>query len=220
MLIGISSFAQLSIYKDTVSYLNVPKPGSFHVSDTIYNNSSSPVVISWQKSGDAILSGWTGDGICEGYNAQCYGFDNTSHNVTIPANGKEYIYVTMGTSAAAVDGCSYTTVRVSAPGESSKYMTYKYCVWPTSTKDLEANNIVNIYPNPASDYVNITFNDKKINSVQVVNIIGRKVAKFDVDVNKSTSVRVPLDNISNGIYMLQFADANGKLLGVKRVTKQ
>ena len=52
-----------------------------------------------------------------------------------------------------------------------------------------------------------------------MNLIGKKIAKFAVDANRSP-INVPLDNVSTGVYLLQFADAKGKVIGVKKVTKQ
>ena len=220
-IIGLNAFAQFTVTADTILFQGFPKGGSDHKKCYITNTSTTDsLTITWNKTGDYLLSGWSGVSLCD--DILCYAFDATAHTFKIGPGKIGFLEVTLATSASAADGCSLTTIRFAQQGgaATTKDVLYKYCAWPTSTKDLEANNIVNIYPNPASDYVNITFNDKKISSVQVVNIIGRKVAKFEVDVNKNNTYRVPLENVSNGIYMLQFADANGKLLGVKRVTKQ
>ena len=50
-------------------------------------------------------------------------------------------------------------------------------------------------------------------------MIGNKIAKFAVDVNRSP-IYIPLDNVSTGVYLLQFVDSKGKIIGVKKVTKQ
>jgi hypothetical protein len=86
-------------------------------------------------------------------------------------------------------------------------------------KDFENNNIVTVYPNPASSFINITINDKKVASMNVINVVGRRVAKFDIDATTPNPIRVPLDNVADGVYLLQFSDVNGKILGVRRVTK-
>jgi hypothetical protein len=98
-------------------------------------------------------------------------------------------------------------------------MTFKFTSWPTQVKDFENNNLVTVYPNPATSFINISINDNRVTTLNVINVVGRKVARFDINSSTPNPIRVPLDNISDGVYLLQFADANGKLLGVRRVTK-
>ncbi|MBL7764752.1 MAG: T9SS type A sorting domain-containing protein [Chitinophagaceae bacterium] len=219
IMFAASSFAQFTIWKDTVVYDGFPKTGvAKYKADSVFNTTSSPLTVTWNKTSDNLLSGWTGTGICD--NATCFGYDNTPHNMVIPANSAGYIYVDMSAATTAADGCSYATIRVTDGGMLSKDMVYKYCTWPTNVNDLDNGNIVSIYPNPASNFVNININDKSIRNIQVVNVIGRKVAKFEVDANKNQSMHIPLDNVADGIYLLQFTNVQGKLVGVRRVTKQ
>ncbi len=218
VVLNVSSFAQ-TIWKDTV-FVSIPKDGFTHeLYDTIYNNSASPLTLTWNKSGETLLTGWTGVGICDATvgGGSCYGWilANTSHNLVIPANGKATLDVQMSALTTAVDGCSYVTVTTNFGP-----ITFKFCAWPTATKDFDNSNFVTIYPNPATDYVNILINDKKVTSINVVNVIGRRIAKFNVDASKNDDIRVPLDKVADGVYLLQFADASGKVMGVRRVTKQ
>lgn len=219
--LSVSSFAQ-TIWKDTVTFPgSFPKDGFVHeLYDTIYNSSSSPLTLTWTKQSESLLTGWSGVGICDqpigGGIGTCYLFnDLTTHSVIIPANGKATIDVQMKAVSTAADGCSYVTVSSSAGP-----LTFKFCAWPSAVKDFDNSNMVNIYPNPASDYVNISIYDKRITNVNVVSVIGRRIARFNVDANRTEDIRVPLDKVADGIYLLQFADVNGKVLGVRRVTKQ
>ncbi len=221
VVVSLSSFAQ-TIWKDTVTY-----PGSFpkddvlyHLYDTIYNNSSSPLTLTWNKSSESLLSGWTGSGVCDaatGSIGTCYGWSDLStlKTIVIAPNGKATIYILMKASPTAMDGTSTVTLSTNFGP-----MVYQFTAWPSSTKDFDNNNFVNIYPNPARDFVNITINDKKVTNINVVNVIGRRIARFNVDANKTDNIRVPLDKVADGIYLLQFSDASGKVLGVRRVTKQ
>jgi len=218
VVLSVSSFAQ-TIWKDTV-FVSIPKDGFTHeLYDTIYNNSASPLTLTWNKSGETLLTGWTGVGICDATvgGGGCYGWilANTSHNLVIAANGKATLDVQMSALTTAMDGCSYVTVTTNFGP-----ITFKFCAWPTATKDFDNSNFVTIYPNPATDYVNILINDKKVTSINVVNVIGRRIAKFNVDASKNDDIRVPLDKVADGVYLLQFADASGKVMGVRRVTKQ
>ncbi len=215
------SFAQITLWKDTVEVLNLNKPLSgYALFDTLYNNTNSPITITWNKLSDDLLPGWSGTGICQ--NGTCYQYDNAQHPFTIPANGKGEIDVMMNIAANATNGCSYVTVEFSEPGVvAKKNITYKFCTnIAAATKDLDANNFVSVYPNPASNFIYLNILDPKVTDIQVVNVIGKKIYHYDVDATTPNPMRVPLDNIAKGIYLLQFTDNNGKLIGVKRVTKQ
>jgi CBS domain containing-hemolysin-like protein len=217
---SMASFAQLTVWKDTVEMLNLSKPSSgLALYDTIYNNTANPVVITWNKTSDLLLTGWTSTGICDGPGGTCYSFNNNQHTFTVPANGKAEIDVLMNIAANATNGCSFVTVQFTEPGGiGAKTMTFKFCTnIAESTKDFENNNIVSIYPNPASNYINLNINDAKVSNINVLNIIGKKI---DINANTPNPINVPLDNIAKGIYLLQFTDNNGKLMGVRRVTKQ
>ncbi len=220
---SISSFAQLTVWKDTVEMLNLDKPaGNLRLYDTIYNNTANPVVITWNKTTDLLLTGWTVSGICDGPNGTCYPYNNGAHPFTIPANSKAELDVIINLAANATNGCSYVNVQFTEPGViGAKTLTYKFCTSAVaSTRDFENSNVVSVYPNPASDFINLNINDAKVTRINVLNIIGKKVAQFDVNASTPNPMRIPIDNIAKGIYLLQFADNNGKLMGVKRVTKQ
>jgi hypothetical protein len=219
VVLSVSSFAQ-TIWKDTV-VVNIPKDGFVHsLYDTIYNNAPGPdsLILTWSKSSESLLTGWSGVGICDATvgGGTCYPFnDGSPHTLKIPPGSKATIDVQMKALTTAMDGCSYVTVTTNFGP-----MTFKYCAWPTATKNFDNTNFVTIYPNPATDYVNILINDKRVTSINVVNVIGRRIAKFNVDASKNDDIRVPLDKVADGVYLLQFADASGKVMGVRRVTKQ
>lgn len=218
--LSLSSFSQ-TIWKDTVIYNGFPKDGGVYgLYDTIFNNGASPLTLTWSKTSDNLLSGWTGISVCDfatGVSGTCYNWPDLSSmkSIVIAGNGKAMLEVQMKASSTAADGCSYVTL-----GTNFGPIVYKFCTYPTSTKDFDNNNLVNVYPNPANDFVNIVINDKRISTVNVVNVIGRRIAKFPVDALRNDIIRVPLDKVSDGIYLLQFADVSGKVLGVRRVTKQ
>ena len=164
-VIGFNAVAQFTVTADTIVYDGFPKGGSDLKKCYITNtNTVDSITINWNKTGDYFLTGWSGVSICD--QIQCYGYDGAVHSFKLGPGKIGFLDVSMATTNTAVDGCSLSTVRLAQVGSSNtKDILFKYCFWPTSTKDFEANNIVTIYPNPASDYVNITLNDKKISSI-------------------------------------------------------
>lgn len=214
----MSSFAQITVVHDTVSGMWT-KDGAIHpLKDTIINNTGAPITIVWQKTFDLLLTGWTGYGICD--KATCYGYDNASHTFVIDPGEKVAMYVDMKAIATAADGNNYVTLKLNDGTGTDKFLTYRFFSWPAQLKDYENNNIVSVYPNPATNFININILDTRVSAINVVNIIGKRVYHYDIVSTTPNPIYVPLDNIARGIYMLQFTDGNGKLLGVKRVTKQ
>lgn len=222
MVLGLGAFAQFTVWKDTVFYNGFPKDGTVkYKPDTIYNSSTVDTLkFTWVKVSENLLTGWEGIGVCDWVNCQTWAGAGNPQTAVLPPGGKNIIYVDMKAASTAADGCSYTTLRLSHIGTAyTKDIVFKYCNWPTNVKETDPSNFVTIYPNPASNYINISINNDKITNLNVLNVVGRKVARFDVTPNTPNPIRVGLENVADGVYLLQFTDANGKQLGVKRVTK-
>ena len=212
-VVSFAAQAQVLIKHDTVWYKGFPKDNVLHsLKDTITNNTASPVTITWNKSAENILTGWSVLGLCDP--VACYLNSTDNHSATLNPGESGVWYVDMKAATTAQDGTSWVKLTTNY-GD----MVYMFQTWPTSVKDFDNNNLVSIYPNPATDKITIALTDKRIASVQVVNVIGRKMARFEVDPSRDHSLTYNLDHVANGVYLLQFSDSKGKILGVRRVTK-
>lgn len=90
-----------------------------------------------------------------------------------------------------------------------------------STNDISAvtnignNNYVSVYPNPASDLLNVKFlENNKTFTYNVVNSIGQKVLVKGIDRNNGT---IDISSLENGMYFLQIF-SNSKLVGNAKFT--
>jgi hypothetical protein len=212
-VVSFAAQAQVVIKHDTVWYKGFPKDNVLHsLKDTITNNTASPVTITWNKSAENLLTGWSILGLCDP--VACYLNSSDPHSAILNPGESGVWYVDMKAATTAQDGTSWVTLTTNH-GD----MVYMFQTWPTSVKDFDNNNLVSIYPNPATDKITIALTDKRIASVQVVNVIGRKMARFEVDPSRDHSLTYNLDHVANGVYLLQFSDSKGKILGVRRVTK-
>ena len=72
-----------------------------------------------------------------------------------------------------------------------------------------ANNI-KVYPNPAKDFVIVNMNDfdGELSEINLINIQGQIVFNFKTE-NQSKIINVPVNNFSEGIYILQLNTSNG-----------
>nr|NQU91780.1 T9SS type A sorting domain-containing protein [Bacteroidota bacterium] len=83
----------------------------------------------------------------------------------------------------------------------------------TSVGELAADMNVNLYPNPATDMVNITTNFM-IKHMKVVNYVGQVVFESDID---QVSYQINTSNFGSGMYFVQIETNDGTVI-TKRLT--
>ncbi|WP_298535707.1 T9SS type A sorting domain-containing protein [uncultured Algibacter sp.] len=82
-----------------------------------------------------------------------------------------------------------------------------------SVEDLLASNF-NIYPNPAKDYVSIVSKNITIRSVEIYNVIGKRLLVSNI-LNDN---KLNISSLNSGVYLLKI-NANGKSV-VKKIVKE
>ena len=73
-----------------------------------------------------------------------------------------------------------------------------------------------ILPNPASDFVKINFNREQTGLISIKNILGQDVYKEKI--NKTLNANIPVDNLDNGIYIIEFS-SNDAYFSKKLIVK-
>lgn len=76
-----------------------------------------------------------------------------------------------------------------------------------STDNLDFNNQVKIYPNPAKDVLNIDTNNQEITSVAIYNILGSRVLAL----NEVTNNTINVSNLKNGVYLVRIEALNNTI---------
>jgi hypothetical protein len=71
--------------------------------------------------------------------------------------------------------------------------------------DIDNDKELNIYPNPADDYVTIS-NDDRIIKADIIDLFGRVVLNFDL-----VSKTLFIGNLSSGVYFLRLTDSNNSV---------
>ena len=79
---------------------------------------------------------------------------------------------------------------------------------------------INIYPNPAKDFITIDANDinSQIEQVNILSVQGQIVSLI-INKDESKMLNIPLQNIAEGIYLLQIQTNNGIIKKQIVVTK-
>ncbi len=113
--------------------------------------------------------------------------------------------------AAGVDTIFYSVTNTCGT-VTQPYPVYVYCPAHVGTPAVAVNNKINIYPNPASDVINI----EGINpsAVQIVNIYGQTMKSM---INANT---VSIKDIPQGIYYITVFDHNGQAVCRQSLVKQ
>lgn len=76
------------------------------------------------------------------------------------------------------------------------------------TKKNELKNTMRIYPNPASEYININFNEKPTEpfTIEITDFFGKKV--YTQSYNAISNVSIDVKSISSGIYLVTTKSQN------------
>jgi hypothetical protein len=82
---------------------------------------------------------------------------------------------------------------------------------PNSSKILNSDREISIYPNPATSYFQLNGNPN-IGKIEVFNMIGKKIKTFE---KSQTSYNVR--DLRNGMYLLRLHDAKGQVMKVIRL---
>jgi len=61
---------------------------------------------------------------------------------------------------------------------------------------------MNAYPSPASDILNVDFNNNEVNKVELVNMMGQTVVSQNVT-NTSETAKMNVAGVENGVYIVK-----------------
>ncbi len=79
----------------------------------------------------------------------------------------------------------------------------------------QRSTVVQVFPNPASEYIEIEAT-QDIKKISIINMIGRRVKSFAY----SDKERYYIGDLPRGMYLVQFIDPREKILSTQRVNKR
>ena len=83
------------------------------------------------------------------------------------------------------------------------------------TTQQPPNDNIQVYPNPAIDYIMITDNDN-VSKVWIYNVLGKRVKAYDVE---STGMKFDIRDLPRGMYIVRLLDSNEELVLTRRINK-
>lgn len=199
-----------------ITYINDITPGP------------SPVTIQWHVTNSNFPSDWLpAVGICD--DSTCYANGTGSlYPGMATKTSKPYAASTAGNFDMQIDldgattlGTYYMRVKLwnqAVPTDSAIQVYVISKLHPTNVPTTRSLSDFSLYPNPATNEVNVVFDaSADVKNIAVFNIIGKMAAIYKVNGN---SANLNLDNIPSGIYFVRLVNSQGNVIGTKKFSKQ
>ena len=87
----------------------------------------------------------------------------------------------------------------------------------TGVTPVTATSDVYVYPNPASDLINILIQGVDVTALRMMDVQGRTVKILDA--GKQTVITVPVSDLAAGVYFLEAETATGTITKKIVITK-
>ena len=202
----------------TITFANT---GPFVI--TYPNNRTNTEAVAWafgtQKTVTWNVAGTTANGINTSNVNILFSTDNgvtyTTLAANVPNNGSATITVpTLNTSS------NQCRIKIEAVGNIFYTVSKAFTVTTTAaSEDFNFDNF-NLYPNPTSDVVTITFNSATGTDVniEIYDIRGRKLNTQTIENFGTISTEINLSNFDSGVYLIKIKDGNNQ--STKKVIKK
>lgn len=122
---------------------------------------------------------------------------------------------TSATYFASMDG-SYNLMKTNMNGCSDTAAVATMLVDTCSNSLYELNGLsVDIYPNPASDFVTVDFNsftNADINGLQLVGLDGKTVRVFNINEAHSNGISINVSDVNAGVYFIRLTTSYGQIV--------
>lgn len=181
--------------------------------------------VQWRIISSNLPAAWMNTvGICD--NFTCYGtadiWPTQTKTSSYPA-GEGVFDVTLDLSSFAPDGPYVMKVRLNNSAVTTDTFVQTYIVTRTpgtsSVASVKSSSNVSLYPNPATNSVNLVYDaGADIRNIAVYNIIGKQVSLFRPTDNSSANLNI--DNIPSGIYFVRLINSRGDVVSTRKFTKQ
>ncbi len=219
---------------DTV-YSTMATSGS--VTDIITNHTSSGLVLKWRVDTTNFPIEWLADtafGICDNY--ICHYNDagtppfylwNPSTDTggicvsaAYPADSTGDFHLSLNLTGGR-SGTYFVTVGIFDPVPLGTSHTMTFIITKpagVSVPNVPGSKDVLLYPNPASNELNLVYDAASdIKNIAVYNIIGKAMSVYKVTGN---SANLNLENIPSGIYFVRLYNGSGNVVATRKFTKQ
>ncbi len=221
---GLVANAQsFTVAHDTVSLVTTTS-SIYTFPDSVFSLSTSPVNVQWKVLSTNFPADWiSASGFCDPnacFNQIVLWPSGSTQDFLAGTSGDNF-FLSIDFAATTSTGCYYITVRmnnVAIPAD-VKTETFIICKNPTFIRALRSSEEISIYPNPATNTLNVIYGaGSGVRELAIHNIIGRQLNSYRVTDDYSASLNI--ESIPPGLYSLRLLDANGYVLATRRFAKQ
>lgn len=220
-----SEAQSFSMQKDTVA---VTAYAYTDIYNYLTNNTSDTLTVYWRVIYENLPPSWedyAAFGICD--NVTCYDTSvlsgSTLKTDTVSAGKNMPFKLQINVSPSSVMPTTagnpmYVSFELSE-GSTIDTVTFAIHKWATNVSRVNnSREEVAVYPNPAQNEVNVTFNKELgVRNVAIYNLVGKQVSNYRVTGN---SAKLDIEKIPAGIYFLRLVDGNGRVVVTRRFTHQ
>lgn len=205
----------LSDKPDTVTQAYTP--GDMFIYNYLKSNTGAPITLSWRISTVDTTGGWHFVGFCD--NDLCYNAPAVLSGSYTPTYGTEFedFHAVLNGDDAEMNSSASVTVRVTDNETSfTRFLTFIAYKSPTGVTITKADKKISMWPNPATENLNISFSPEAgIRYAAVYNTIGKVVGQYRIQGN---SAKLDVSNLPAGVYMLRLSNGQGQMVSTKRFT--
>jgi hypothetical protein len=215
------SFAQsFTVHHDTVIVSGI----TISAENNITNPGSANDTLQWKIASTNFPADWMATlGLCD--NVTCYGSADlwpTTIKESIYPSGTGDFHLTADLTSVATVGPYVLRVRLNNKYSTNDtaWQTYIITKGPVAVSPTVKNNAeVSIYPNPATNALNVVFDaSMDVKNIAIYSIIGRQLNMFRVSGNNSANLN--LENIPAGVYFVRLMNSRGDVVTTRKFTKQ
>ena len=76
-----------------------------------------------------------------------------------------------------------------------------------------------IYPNPASDRINVRCDECNVRTFRISDITGRTVSEITANMTENAAVQIFLNGLTGGVYVLSGFENEGRFVGAEKFRK-
>lgn len=195
---SVAAFAQSAVYSPgkTVNS-SLAADGFAKIDLLIFNNTGDSLDIGWNLLSDGLPDGWDYS-LCDF--GTCY--------PGIPVNGKmqrmgvsDTAFLKINLSPMNITGSGMVIFVVEPKFGEKDTIVFNITANPLYMAETDLKNRINIFPNPASDFLVIDQGSPQKTGIIICDILGTIIKKENLDPGKNI---LPVDDLAEGVYFFSF----------------
>ncbi len=180
----------------------------------VKNNSSRTMELRWERIKNNLPYGWESV-VCDKH---CYSTLVDSKSFTLAA-GESLSDFRVGFRPNGIDGAGNTEIRIYEIKNPNNSVTVSFngsAQQSGANNNSVSNNILTIYPNPATEHIMLQDSNGEVKFLEVYNVMGRKVLDFTI---VNSSAKYDISELSRGMYMVRMLDRYKNIIRTQRISK-